>query len=34
MADTVARLNEKWNRTINAYISTAVEAQAAKRLVQ
>lgn len=34
MADTIARLNEKWNQMIQAYISTAVEAQAAKRLVQ
>lgn len=34
MAATIERLNEKWGQTIKAYISTAVEAQAAKRLVQ
>lgn len=34
MADTIARLNEKWNRTIKAYIATAVTARSAKQIVQ
>ena len=30
MADTIERLNKKWHRTIQDYISTAITAQAAR----
>lgn len=34
MADTLTRLNEKWGQVIEVYVSTAVAAGSAKRIVQ
>jgi len=34
MASTIDALNEKWHRTFEAFIATAIEAQKAKRTIE